>query len=116
TNIVYQTVFVGTNDPSITVNVSFVRRTYTNTYRTVVVQLSELTTNVATGQSSVSSVYFTDTLGSNPQRGLRVNDVYGTERPVNYSISRITPPELLNEGPGVGFDPEPANFPAEANF
>ena len=108
TNIVKQAVFVGMSEnTNIQAFVGYARSSSpTNPMYTIEVALAHVATNVITAKPETNYIFFYDTLASEPDRGLSVNQQEGTARPANYIISRV--PEFMAGIPGKG--------PADGDF
>lgn len=93
TNIAIQAVFVTTRDTNLTTSVTFYNSTIpTNVFKTVVVQLASVETNVVTGGNDFATIYLADRLASETNYNTLTNLSTGsTYIPANFEVARVDP-------------------------
>ncbi len=97
TNYIVQAVFVSLADTNITADARFLNSTIpTNMYKTAIVELSMLDTNVITGDQEFIRLYLTDQLASYTNIVILTNLAtlapFTTGRPGSYDLVRTAPP------------------------
>src|SRR2546429_1174644 len=107
TNWIIQAAFVSPA-PNIGVSMRFApSRILTNRFKTIVVEISLVDTNVATGNPDVQTLYFTDRLASDTNYNTLQNFIANpfTYRPATYELSRLAPFDFFLGAPGnAAFD------------
>jgi hypothetical protein len=121
TNMVKQAVFVSV-PADMSVAATFLRSPiFNNPYQTISVELALTEPDVINGGSSITTVYFYDTLASDTRRGLLGNvdapalPPYQGQRPANYVLSRIDDGRFAAGQAGMGV-PDPLYFADPATF
>jgi hypothetical protein len=109
TNRIVQVAFIGTSDPNIGVTTRFAPSpNFNNVYRSIVVEVSFVDTNVVTGVPQFQPLYFVDRLASDTNYTVLANAATfpPTYRPAVYDLTRTAPLEFSLGTPGNGaFDP-----------
>jgi len=93
TNIIVQAIFVSTRDTNLTTSVTLYGSTIqTNAFKSVVVQLASVETNVVTGGNDFTTVYLADRLASETNYNTLTNLSTGiTFIPANFEVARVDP-------------------------
>ncbi len=93
TNIAIQAVFVTTRDTNLTTSVTLYNSTIqTNVFKTVVVQLASVETNVVTGGNDFATIYLADRLASETNYNTLTNlQSLNTYIPANFEVARVDP-------------------------
>ena len=93
TNIVVQAIFVASRDTNLTTSVTLYGSTIpTNQFKTVVVQLASVETNVVSGKNDFTSIYLVDRLASETNYNTLTNlSTQITFMPANFEVARVDP-------------------------